>query len=90
MYKVNINGDEWVITPAKDKKHKYVAAFGGVRVHFGAYGMGHYHDRFGVYSELDHNNTKRLKAFQSRFRKLYERNKDNPYSGIYWSWRYLW
>lgn len=89
---ITINGNLYKIKKANDKKHKYIVVGESLLkpVKFGAYGMGHFHDRFGVYSDLDHKDTKRLKAFQNRFRKLYEKNKDNPGSGIYWSWEYLW
>lgn len=98
---ITIKGVDFRIKKANDKKHKYIVWTvsktdipGKVLlthpVKFGAYGMEQYHDRFGVYSDLDHKDTKRLKAFQNRFRKLYEKNKDNPGSGIYWSWNFLW
>jgi hypothetical protein len=59
-------------------------------VSFGASGMQHYKDKIGLWSNLDHNDEDRLKSFRNRFKKLYEMNKNNKSSGIYWSWRFLW
>lgn len=97
---ITLYGKTYRIKTANDQKHKYVAwlaskidderTFLSRPVKFGAYGMEHFKDKFGQFRHLDHNDQKRLIAFKSRFGKLYEKNKNNPTSAIYWSWNYLW
>jgi len=41
-----------------------------------------------LYQHLDHNDTKRLLLFQSRFGRMYE--KTEKYSPLWFSWNYLW
>jgi hypothetical protein len=45
---------------------------------------------FGSISHLDHLDEKRRNNFKNRFRKLYEKNKLNVESPIFWSWWCLW
>ena len=52
--------------------------------------MEQYKDQFKQYSNLDHNDKKRQESFKKRFGKLFEKNKNNPKSGIFWSMRFLW
>jgi hypothetical protein len=95
-----IDGKLYRIKKANDQKHKYVAwlaskideerTFLSRPVKFGAFGMPQYKDKFEQFKHLDHNDSKRLFAFRSRFAKVYEKNKNNPTSAIYWSWNYLW
>lgn len=75
----------WLITNIDDEKVLLSSP-----IKFGAYGMEQYKDKFKQYSDFDHNDEKRRELFRKRFRKLYEKNKDNPMSAIYWSWNYLW
>jgi hypothetical protein len=87
---VKVNGQTYQVKKAEGKK-KYVVYFEGKIIsRFGDSSMQQYKDKFGKYSHLDHNDSKRRDAFRSRFRSLYEKNKDNPRSAIYWSWNYLW
>lgn len=57
---------------------------------FGALGMEQYKDKIGLYSDYDHLDKKRLQNFNSRFKKLINKNKNNRYSAMYWSSKYLW
>jgi hypothetical protein len=97
---ISIDGINYRIKKADDKKHKYVSwhvsKIDGKHlllsspVKWGAFGMSHYFDKFEQYSNQNHNDEQRLKNFRSRFGKLYEKNKNNPKSAIFWSWRFLW
>lgn len=75
----------------KGKKYDAILDDGSI-IPFGQLGYEHYKDRtpLKLYSNLDHNNKIRRKLFRDRFRKLYDENKNNKYSAIYWSWNYLW
>lgn len=74
------------------KCRKYDAILSdGTIVPFGDINNKHYHDNvLGLYSNLDHNDKKRRELFRLRFKKLYEKNYNNPKSSIYYSWNYLW
>jgi hypothetical protein len=88
VQKINDNKHKyivWLITPMENN-HILLSS----PLFFGAYGMEQYKDKFKQYSDWDHNDEKRRELFRKRFRKLYEKNKDNPRSAIYWSWNYLW
>lgn len=93
---LKIGNSEYRVEKANNKKHKYVAyrIVGSdlkSPVRFGAYSMPHYKDDvFKQYKELDHNDKKRRELFRKRFRKLYDKNQNNPASAIFWSWRFLW
>lgn len=95
-HKININGRNFIVLKSfgnkkydvyekipKSAKIKHILSFGDQ-------GYQHYFDKFGDYSYLDHNDPLRLKRFRDRFAALYDKNRDNPYSSIYWSWNYLW
>jgi hypothetical protein len=64
----------------KDKKY-YVILKDNTVIHFGNL---NYEDYL-----LNGSEEKRYR-FRSRFRSLYEKNKNNLYSPILWSWRVLW
>lgn len=87
---VKINGQTYEVRKANGKKKYVVYLDGRVICRFGDSSMQQYKDKFGEYSHLDHKDLKRRDAFRSRFASLYEKNKDNPRSAIFWSWRYLW
>lgn len=86
---MKIKGYDVLKSTRKNKKYdvfkneKYILSFG-------ALGMKHFKDKIGLYKNLDHNDEQRKLNFKSRFRKLFEKNKNNPESAIYWSWKYLW
>jgi len=52
---------------SKMKNKKYYAIFDGVPIHFGDKRYGHYKDKIGVYSNLDHNDDERRRNFRNRF-----------------------
>jgi hypothetical protein len=64
-----------------DSKHRYITSFG-------ALGMEQYHDKIGYYSDQDHKDKQRLKNFNSRFKRLID--KQDPTTAMYFSSRYLW
>lgn len=80
-------GYQIYVSSRKNKKYdvydgnKYICSFG--------YGpMQQYRDKLGHYSDLDHNDEKRRKAFKSRFKKLIDKkDKNKP---TYWSNAILW
>lgn len=63
-----------------DKKY-YVINTNNKKIHFGS---SEYEDY------LIHNDKIRRDNFRSRFKKLFEKNKNNIDSGIYWSYLLLW
>lgn len=78
---------------SENKKKKYdVILPNGKTISFGSRSNQQYEDTTPIkaYSHLDHKDEKRKLRFQSRFRKLYEKNKFNIESPIFWSWWYLW
>ena len=91
MINIKINGQIFKVAKSKRKNKKYdvfkdenfILSFGDTR-------YSHYKDKFKLYSKDDHNDLTRLKNFRNRFKTLYEKNKNNPLSSIYWSWNYLW
>lgn len=75
----------------KGKKYDAILPDGSV-IPFGQLGYQHYKDvtPLKLYSHLDHNDNERRRLFRSRFRELYMKNKNNPYSPIFLSWNLLW
>ena len=75
----------------KNKKYDVILPDGTI-ISFGQLGYEHYKDTtpLKLYKHLDHNDKDRRQRFRSRFAKLYEKNKNNRYSPMYWSWNYLW
>jgi hypothetical protein len=64
----------------KDKKY-FVKTIDNKIVHFGAIKFEDY---------LIHGDENRLNNFQDRFKKIYEKNKNNINSPLFWSWNLLW
>lgn len=64
----------------KDKKY-FIKNIDNKIVHFGAIKFEDY---------LIHGDKYRLNNFQDRFRKIYEKNKNNINSALFWSWNLLW
>lgn len=62
------------------KDNKYITSFGDKRYH-------HYKDKFGYYSNLNHNDEKRRELFRKRHQ---HDNIDDPNYAGFWSWNYLW
>lgn len=65
----------------KGKKYYVILRENLKPIHFGAI---NYEDH------TIHHNNERRDNFRKRFRSLYEKNKYNPRSAIYWSWNLLW
>lgn len=88
---VKINNKNYQVKKSTGTKKKYVVYLDGkVICRFGDASMQQYKDKFGEYSHLDHNDEKRRDNFRARFKSLYEKNKNNPNSAIFWSYKYLW
>jgi hypothetical protein len=66
-----------------NENNKFVVSFGDTRYE-------QFHDKLGAFKNLNHSDEKRLKLFKKRFQKLYNDNKNNPYSSILYSWNLLW
>lgn len=69
--------------PSITKYKKYDVIVNGKRYSFGDYRYPHYFDKLGFYSNLNHNDDKRRKAFHNR-------HKNNFNFGISMSKKYLW
>lgn len=74
-----------------DKKYDVILPNGKI-ISFGQIGYEQYKDStpLKLYSDLDHNDERRRDNFRKRFYKLYEKNKLNVESPIFWAWNYLW
>jgi len=61
------------------------------KINFGHSGMENYRDTTGLnaYPNLIHGDAIRRKAFKSRFRKTFEKNR-LYYTPMFFSWKYLW
>lgn len=72
---------------AKNKKYSvYVKKDGKVKkINFGDSRYGHYKDKIGEWSSLDHGDKKRRKAYYDRHGKTDDKN-----SAKYWSHKILW
>ena len=67
---------------ANDGKNKYyIININGKKIKFGALNYQDY---------IIHQDDKRRSLFRSRFKKLYEKNKNNINSKIFYSWNILW
>ena len=75
-----------MVTVEKDGKKK--------TIHFGARAMGHFKDKTGIWSKLDHNDPKRRKNYLTRTAGIKDKSgkltKDDPSSPNYHSRRILW
>lgn len=90
-YKINEQENEYIIKVSTRGNFKYdVYNKEKYIVSFGAKPYGQYKDLLGHYKELDNKDEQKRINFRKRFNKLYEKNKNNILSGIFWSWRYLW
>lgn len=97
---IKIDNYNFRIKKSNDKKHKYIVwlitpidkdkVMLSSPLKFGDIKNEHYFDKFKQYSYLNHNDKKRQEAFKKRFQKLYDKNKNNVKSAIFWSWNYLW
>lgn len=73
---------------AKNKKYSvYVKGASGKPklIHFGDSRYGQFKDKLGVYSNLDHNDPKRKKAYYDRHGPATDKN-----TAKYWSHKILW
>lgn len=67
---------------SKDGKHKYIITnINDKKIKFGSIDNQDY---------LIHLDKERRNNFRKRFYKLYQKNKDNINSAIFWSWNILW
>lgn len=73
------------ITP-KDKKYSVITPQHKL-IHFGDAKYEQFHDKIGLYEDLDHFNDLRRKLY--RFRHKNDNYNDPEYPG-YYSWRFLW
>lgn len=86
MTHYHLDGYEFV-APSTRKGKKYDVYKNGKKLaSFGALGYEQYRDIIGHYSDIDHNDLKRRKAYRARHKgeNLY---KDNP---GWFAWHYLW
>lgn len=82
----------------RNKKYRVDFDYDGVHhvLHFGHTDYQHYRDStgLGLYSDLDHNDKTRRKAYQRRARfiknKAGELTVFDPLSANYWAFRFLW
>lgn len=97
-YVLKINNREYVVKVSDRKNKKYTAWLvsrmndgGDVMltrpVHFGDRRYEHYFDKFGFFSELNHNDKKRRENYRKRHKNT---DIDNPASPAFWSYNYLW
>ena len=90
--KIQIHGITYIIkAPSRRKGKKYDVYVGNDEpkylLSFGALGYEQYHDKFGYYKELDHNDPKRRELYRSRH---FKDMKDDPSYAGNWAWNYLW
>lgn len=75
-------------------KKKYMIKHNNRWIHFGAKGYQHYHDKIGLYSNLDHNDKKRRANYRNRHSKIMTKDGQYAYkikySPAWYSWHYLW
>ena len=95
-FKVELDNIVFLLSDAKYKK--YAAIFedenGNMkRVNFGDTRHGQYKDKIGYYSDKDHNDEKRLKAYKNRHSAIKNKNGELSYKVFgtpsYFSWNYL-
>ena len=76
------------------KNYKYTAIIGNRHVNFGDKRYQHYHDKIGLYSNLDHNDKQRRANYRKRHsairKKDGKRAVDVKYSPAWFAYRYLW
>ena len=72
---------------AKHKKYSVYVMRDGRRklIHFGDLRYGHYKDKLGHYSSLDHNDERRKELYYKRHGRSSDRN-----TAKYWAARVLW
>lgn len=88
MPKITINKENYLVVPSKTKFKKYdVYKKGKFLLSFGDVNYQQYHDKFGYFKILDHNDEKRRKNYRERHKNDKINNPD--YAG-YWSYNYLW
>ena len=79
---------EYIIKVSNRRNKKYdVYKNGSYMVSFCDKRYQHYHDKFKNYSNLDHNDEKRRKAYRARHKN--DRINDPDYAG-YWAYNFLW
>lgn len=83
---MKFRGYDIQVSDRKDKK--YVAIVDGKKVHFGAKGYEHYHDKLGHYKSLDHNDEKRRESYRARHGAQGHQLKEG--TPAWFSWHVLW
>ena len=78
-----------LIVKVSTRKHKKYDVYkdGKYLLSFGDQRYEHYHDKFGHYSHMDHNDEVRREKFRARFGG---KDYNDPSGALYWSWHYLW
>lgn len=78
----------YIIIPSQRKNKKYdVYIDGEYLLSFGDKNYSQYHDQFGYYSHLDHNDEKRRDNYRARHKHT---NINDPNYPAYWSMKFLW
>ena len=76
------------------KNKKLMTTIDNKTIHFGDSSYHHYHDKTGIWDELDHMDTNQRRAYRKRHGKIKLKDgslaKDNKMSPAYHSWRVLW
>ena len=74
--------------------YKYTAIINNKRINFGDKRYQQYHDKIGLYKDLDHNDKQRRANYRRRHSairtKLGKRAIDIKYSPAWFSYHYLW
>jgi Family of unknown function (DUF5754) len=93
VWKKVVNGITFIKSPNKSKKYQAIFK-DGTKINFGASKYQHYHDKLGLYVNLNHGDKNRRKLYRLRHGNIY--NKDgkksinNKKSAAWLSWHYLW
>jgi hypothetical protein len=81
-------------TKSTNPNKKYDIVVDGKKISFGAAGYQQYHDKIGLYSNLDHKDVKRRQAYRNRHSKILLADGRPAYKVRYtpawFSWNYLW
>ncbi len=88
MFVKKINNKTYYITKSTRANKKYDVYDSDFKklTSFGDKRYQHYHDRFGLYSSLDHWDPERRRSYRSR----HVEDHTNPKKAGYWSWSWLW
>lgn len=88
-----LDGEKFEFAKSKLLDKKYSVIVNGKVVHFGSSYNGQYHDKIGMFSHLDHNNSTKRRMFKARMSKIMTNCKPTykiKYSPLWFSWHFLW